>query len=84
MIFEMTIMIKAISIDGRAMLSAWLKRFESFFSEEENISFCTRRANKTTIPMMANELVIAVAVAVETVEVVTTVDIIISSFDFTN
>lgn len=65
----------------RAMLRTLLKRWETFFSEDDEISFCINKPIRTRMPTTARELVKAVAVAVDTVEVVTTVDIIILFLD---
>lgn len=77
MTFDTTISTKAISIGTRAIFNTLLKRWEIFLSEDETISFWISKAIKTSMPTTARELVKTVAVAVDTVEVVTTVEIII-------
>lgn len=70
-------MMKVTSIAGRAILRTWLKRTDCLLSDDENSSFCIKRASKTITPINVKEPVIAVAVAVDTVDVVTTVEIIV-------
>ncbi len=77
-------MMKAINMGGRAMFMAWLKRRERFPLAAEVTSFWMSRISKKNTPATARELVMAVAVTVETVDVVTTVEIIIKSFNRDN